>query len=153
LTGIALGPDELLRIVSGCVGAGEPRGGSQFSGGWYAVTLDGPATVLLRRPAGAWRVEGGSLEGVGIEYRAFESGRPSRVRLRRPLPGVEPAPGTPTANLTLAISQVEINVDLPPNAFTVDVPADAVPLTLDELRDEGPLGGKEIIGRAAAGAR
>jgi outer membrane lipoprotein-sorting protein len=43
-------------------------------------------------------------------------------------------------DLTAAISQIETNVDLDENAFTVNVPADAEAITLDELRANGPLG-------------
>jgi outer membrane lipoprotein-sorting protein len=42
-------------------------------------------------------------------------------------------------DLTAAISQLDANVDLDPAAFRVDVPPDAKPLTLDELRESGPL--------------
>jgi hypothetical protein len=41
--------------------------------------------------------------------------------------------------LTTGISQLEANVDLDAAAFRVDVPPDAKPLTLDELRQSGPL--------------
>ena len=42
-------------------------------------------------------------------------------------------------DLTVAISQIEANITLDPAAFTVSVPADALPLTMAELRDAGPL--------------
>ena len=42
-------------------------------------------------------------------------------------------------DLTAGLSQLEANVDLRPDAFRVDVPSDARPLTLDELRESGPL--------------
>jgi hypothetical protein len=44
-------------------------------------------------------------------------------------------------DLTATISQLETNVDLDAAAFTVNVPAGAAPLTLDELRQAGPLRG------------
>ena len=50
----------------------------------------------------------------------------------------------PNANgtdLTLRLSQLEINMPLDAAVFEVEVPADATPLTLDELRRAGPLGG------------
>jgi len=43
-------------------------------------------------------------------------------------------------DLTATMSQVETNVDLDESAFTVNVPNDAEPITLDELRQNGPLG-------------
>jgi hypothetical protein len=33
-----------------------------------------------------------------------------------------------------------VNPSLGPQAFTIEVPADAHPITLDELRKNGPLG-------------
>jgi hypothetical protein len=42
-------------------------------------------------------------------------------------------------DLTAAVSQLEANVALDPAAFTVTVPADTLSMTLDELRDAGPL--------------
>jgi outer membrane lipoprotein-sorting protein len=43
-------------------------------------------------------------------------------------------------DLTAALSQIETNKDLEDAAFTVNVPPGADPITLDELRDSGPLG-------------
>ena len=42
-------------------------------------------------------------------------------------------------DLTARLSQIETNVDLEKAAFTVDVPRGALPITLEELRDAGPL--------------
>jgi outer membrane lipoprotein-sorting protein len=49
--------------------------------------------------------------------------------------------GRATADLTLRLSDVDINTTLDPKTFDVDLPARAVPITLDELRRAGPLGG------------
>jgi hypothetical protein len=43
----------------------------------------------------------------------------------------------------LRSSQVEINTPLDNAVFYADVPANAVPLTLEELRRAGPLGGPD----------
>lgn len=130
LTGVTIGPDELRHAVTGCVAAGEPSSGRAYATGWHAVDLDG-ATLFLRQAGARWRVEAGARPGLTIEYSAFESARPGRVRLR-----------ADSADLTLTISQVDINTPLPQGAFGVDVPDEAVALTLEELRDAGPLGAK-----------
>ena len=44
------------------------------------------------------------------------------------------------SDLSIHISQFETNAVLGPAVFRVDVPNDAVPLTLDELQKAGPLG-------------
>ena len=45
-------------------------------------------------------------------------------------------------DLTVGLSQIETNKDLEDAAFTVNVPGDADPITVDELRESGPLGAK-----------
>jgi hypothetical protein len=47
------------------------------------------------------------------------------------------------ADITLRISQLEINTELQSKAFEVDVPPDASPLTIEELRRSGPLGERQ----------
>ena len=48
--------------------------------------------------------------------------------------------GGPGASLRLVLDQVELNVPIDPKAFTVTVPSSAVPITLAELKQAGPLG-------------
>jgi hypothetical protein len=49
--------------------------------------------------------------------------------------------GDVAVDLTTTISERVTNEDIDPAAFRVDAPADARPLTLDELRQAGPLRG------------
>lgn len=137
VTGVAIDPDGLRHVVTGCLADAEPGGGRAYAGGWHAVDLGSSATAFLRQTAGRWRIEAGSLPGLAVEYREFDGARPRRIRLR-----AQPSGDLAAADLTLTISQVETNVAVPDRAFTMDVPADAVPLTLEELRDAGPLGVK-----------
>jgi hypothetical protein len=44
------------------------------------------------------------------------------------------------ADITLRVSQLEINTSIDLKAFEVDVPPAAQPLTIEELRRSGPLG-------------
>ena len=46
---------------------------------------------------------------------------------------------TPAVDLTMALEQIEVNVTHPARDFVVSASADAVPMTLDELRAAGPL--------------
>ena len=50
--------------------------------------------------------------------------------------------GRITAEIRLRLSQVEVNPQLAPEAFEVQIPPEATPLTIEELRDAGPLGDK-----------
>ena len=51
--------------------------------------------------------------------------------------------GQPSADtdLTIRLSQVEVNEPIDPAAFSVEVPPTATPITLEDLRKAGPLGG------------
>jgi outer membrane lipoprotein-sorting protein len=63
-------------------------------------------------------------------YADFTSGLPATVHLRA---------GT-VADLTLRVSQLEINTTIDSKAFEIQVPGDALPLSVEELRRAGPLG-------------
>jgi outer membrane lipoprotein-sorting protein len=45
-------------------------------------------------------------------------------------------------DLTVGLSQIETNKDLEDAAFNVNVPGNAEPIGLDELRESGPLGAR-----------
>jgi hypothetical protein len=136
LAGVALDPAELRAVVAGCgLGAGAAAAGRAYPKGWNAVDT-GDATAYLRQADGRWQLRAAARGSLTVEYRDFSSGRPSTIRLRTSAT----AAGVAT-DLTLRISQVEINVPLGGEVFRVDVPAGAVPLTLPELRRAGPLGG------------
>jgi outer membrane lipoprotein-sorting protein len=62
----------------------------------------------------------------------WQAGLPRQVRLR----SINAA--TPV-EATVQLSQVESNVDVADAAFDVEVPAGVEALTLDELRQAGPL--------------
>jgi hypothetical protein len=135
LTGVPLGPADLAAALSGCaVPAAEASGGRRFSDGWAAVDLASGATVYLRQGGTAWMIVAAIGRGYTVEYPDWLGDRPARVRVRTPDAAAVPA------DLSVALSQVDINVDLEEAAFEVDVPAGAQPIALDELRQAGPLG-------------
>lgn len=132
LTGVALGPADLVPVIAGCgLGAGSAANGRTFNDEWAAVDT-GNATTYLRRVAGAWRVGGAVRRQLQVLYSDFSNGLPSTVHVRTGA----------VADITLRVSQLEINTSIDAKAFGVDVPADAVPITLGELRRSGPLGEK-----------
>lgn len=135
LAGVRLGPDALRTVVSGCgVSSAAPSGGKAFPNGWTAISIpDG--TVYLRRPAGAWEVAAAVRGPLTVIYSDYAAGRPSTIRLRAE------SQGRLSADLTLRVSDVDINTTLDPRTFEVDLPARPILLTLDELRRAGPLGG------------
>jgi hypothetical protein len=139
LTGLALGADDLRLIVSGClVDKASPTDGRQWPGGWQAVTIAPERVAYLRtvqgRPVlvaadyGAWRVD----------YSQHAGGFPRVVRVRSALDTAS-ADRAPGVDITARVEQLEINTQINPLAWSVDVPSDADPMTLDDLRSIAPL--------------
>jgi hypothetical protein len=132
LIGVNLAPADLQAILTGCVvPSSMPTGGSMHANGWASIDLQGGAKLYLRR-ASQWEIRAAQRDGWQLEYTAGQSRFPESVRL------ISVAQKIPV-DLTVAISELEANVDLDAAAFRVDVPSDAKPLTLEELRDSGPL--------------
>jgi outer membrane biogenesis lipoprotein LolB len=133
LVGLSLDGADLRAIISGCgLGVDDPAGGHSYAGGWVAADT-GSARTYLRQIDGRWRIVAATRPGLTVHYADFANGRPSRLRLQAP---------ASRADVAARLSDVEVNVTLERAAFTVDVPADAEPLTLEELRRAGPLGGQ-----------
>jgi hypothetical protein len=133
LTGVALAPVDLQAILTGCV-ASTPgaEGGRLHQDGWASVDLPGDATLYLERVGAGWRPRAARRPGWQIEYPAWQGAFPQDVRLRSVDPKLD-------VDLTAGVSHFEANVTIDPAAFMVTVPADALPLTIAELRDRGPL--------------
>lgn len=140
LAGVSLTPAELRAAVAGCgLGAGTPASGRTFSEDWSAVDVGGEPTYL-RRIDRRWRVGGATRGPVGIVYADFKGGLPATIHLRSDSPSG--ASAKPVADITLRVSQLEINTAIDPQAFEVTIPSSALPLSVEELRRAGPLGGK-----------
>jgi hypothetical protein len=88
----------------------------------------------------------GEDAGLTIEYGEYVGTLPGRIRLVSP-----GANQNASVDLTVRLSQGETNTELDAAAFSVVVPPDAVPLSLEELRDAGPLGAT-ALGATALGA-
>ena len=134
LTGVTMGPADLLAILTGCVVASpRPTSGRLHANGLASIDLEGGATVYLRRSGQVWRLWAARRGDWQLEYPMWSSASlfPAQVRLRSEMPVV--------VDLTANVAQVETNTDLPESAFTLTVPPDVLPLTLDELRKSGPL--------------
>ena len=135
LTGVTLGPADLQALLTGCiVPEAKAVGGRLHANGWASIDLEGGATMFLRR-MGAWQVSAGRRNGWEVEYPMWQGAFPQIIRLRS---AAEPT----TVDMTATLAQIEVNTDLQPATFNVDVPAGTAPLSLDELRDAGPLGEK-----------
>jgi hypothetical protein len=132
LIGINLAPADLMAIVTGCVVPDPtPSGARLHANGWASIDLQERARLYLRRTP-EWELRAAQRNGWQLEYTMGQSRFPESVRLTS---NAQKVP----VDLTAAISDLEANVDIDPAAFRVEVPPDATPLTLDELRESGPL--------------
>ena len=136
LTGIPFGADDLRAVLTGCL-VPDPRPvGGRRHGDWVAVDLAGGAVAWLREAEGGHHLIVGTRDGLTIEYGEFRRRLPRLVRVVSDAAGAGEGPLT---DLTARLSQVSLNVALVPEAFSLAVPADVVPATLEELRGAGPL--------------
>ena len=136
LTGISLNPADLQAVLTGCLIAdGEPAGGRLHQNGWMSVDLPGEATLYLERRGAQWQARAGRRPGWQIEYAPSQGDFPQSVRIRSVNPAVD-------VDLTASVGQLETNIAIDPAAFAVAIPPDALPISLAELRDAGPLGGE-----------
>jgi hypothetical protein len=132
LIGVNLAPADLQAILTGCVVPNPmASGGRLHANGWASIDLQGSARLYLRRTS-QWELRAAQRDGWQLEYTMGQSRFPESVRLTSDSQKVP-------VDLTTGITQLEANVDLDAAAFRVDVPPDAKPLTLDELRQSGPL--------------
>lgn len=139
VAGVPLDASELRTALTGCAVA--PRGAEARSAGAdWRIVPDGTGEVYLHRdaPSGPWRLVAALRRAPGepawrAEYRfqPGSGGLPTGVRLTSADDG--------RFDLRLALSQVEVNPRLGPDAFTVVVPAGTTPISLDELQQSGPL--------------
>ncbi len=139
LAGVALGPEDLRAVLTGCVVPNpEAVAGRAYGDEWVAVDLRGGATAYLKIVDRQRRVVVGVRGALSLEYADFVSEIPRRVRLLSSSVGETSAP--PDTDLTVTLSQLRTNMPIDPAAFSLEIPADALPLSLDELRRMGPLG-------------
>jgi hypothetical protein len=143
IAGVPLDAASLRVVLTGCADAPDLTRARQIGADWRVVP-DGPREVYLRRDAkgGPWRVVAAVNREADAptwrgEYRDFSTagagkGLPQTVRLA--------SVGSNRFDLRLALSQVAINEMLDAAVFTLQIPAGAVPTTLEELKTSGPLG-------------
>jgi hypothetical protein len=133
LVGIALDPDDLRALLSGCLRATtEATGARAYGAEWIVVDLAAGGTMYLRRASdGAWRLSAGSYAGLTVQYGDLASGGPSSIRISSAASSTRP-----DLDLMLGLSQVEANGDLPRDQLVaLTIPPGTPPITLQELRE------------------
>jgi len=136
IAGVPLSPAALRTTLTGCVAdTGSRTTATQPDARWRV--FPGEDELYLRRDGDAapWRLVAVLHRGAGsswrAEYRDFMNDLPRSIHLT----------STPSArfDLQLTLSDVELNVPIGAETFRVQIPAGTSPLTIDELRDGGPL--------------
>ncbi len=146
LTGLAVGAEDLRLMLSGClITGGTPNEGRQWPGGWQAVTLAADRVAYLKVGRGSPVVVAADYGPWRLDYSEHLSGfaRVVRVRSLRTVDEASDPAGAAAIDITARLGQLEVNTIIDPAAFMLAVPADAVPMTLDELRSVAPLVPKE----------
>jgi outer membrane biogenesis lipoprotein LolB len=135
LVGVSLAPADMLAIITGCVVPSPmPTSGRLHGKGWASIAI-GDGELFLQR-TNDWEIRAARRNGWQIEYANWHGQQfPPAVRL------ISNAQ-TINVDLTATITQVQANIDLDASAFPVDVPPNARPLTLEQLREAGPLRGQ-----------
>jgi hypothetical protein len=131
LTGLQWGGRELLDVLTGCVTTPAGAVSGERIGNSLRVTLSPSSHVWLRERDGRWQLTAAQVEQWLVEYPVFEGRWPTAVRVT--------ATGATPLDLRFTLSQINVNVDLPPAIFTAIVPNHFQPITLDELRAIGPM--------------
>jgi hypothetical protein len=144
LTGVALDPADLQAVFTGCVvPAPRATGGRLHGNGLASIDVESAeqgsprrtATLYLNRNGSQWQLRAAKRDSWQLEYTPGTGSLPQSVRLISTNPDIR-------VGLTASLSQVEINQAIDPKAFAVEEPKNVTPLTLEELRQAGPLRGK-----------
>jgi hypothetical protein len=135
LVGLRVSPASLHAWIGGCPSAIEPLSSPRRVGdGWLAADV-GTGTRLWFRQVAVGATLVAEVQGtLTVEFADHRGAQPSRIRLRQAA-----SASTAELDVRLALDQVERGVALDPAAFSLDVPATASPLSVDELRAAGPL--------------
>jgi len=136
VTGVPLSPSDLRATLTGCVADDHAADGeaSAIGNDWRIIGGEPVRYLRRERADGSWRlvsvVRRGS-DGWRADYSNFSNDLPRRIRLVATQPR--------RFDLSLELSQVDINVDLEPSTFRVTVPSGMQAISIDELRAGGPL--------------
>jgi len=136
VSGVPLDAVALRTLVTGCANMPDVSDAVAFGDDWRVVP-DGGDNVYFHHTSTspAWElVTTVRRDGWRADYSMFQNSLPRVVRIVSQPPG--------RFDLQLDLSQVEINVPLGPEAFRLERTAGAQPISLDELRQSGPLGEK-----------
>ncbi len=139
ITGVPLSPSELRTTLTGCAEGPPVARAQRFGDDWRFIPGSAPGMhdLYLRRerPNAPWRltavIRHGPTRTWRVDYGEFVNDLPCAIRLT--------SSDVPLLDIRLALSQVEVNAQLDPSTLRVQIPAGTAPITIDELREAGPL--------------
>jgi hypothetical protein len=146
VAGVPLDAADLRTTLTGCATPAKapPAAARGFGETWIVISgLDGDEVYLRREGRNdPWQLVATTRQvgGPGRRWRAEYAEREAAVPRAIRLTSIDEGGGTGRSfDLRLALSQVEINTPLEADVFTVRIPPDAAPISLNELRASGPL--------------
>lgn len=132
LIGVKFGPDRWLALVTGCgLPDGAMTSGARYAGMIAVSTSTGRG--FLQMVDGEWRVMNGLFDNLTVQYRKFAGQWPKQWQL------VSEAGRDPAIGLNVDVDNTTVGEPLEASVFSLDMPANATQITLDELRESGPL--------------
>ena len=136
LAGVPLDAGDLRLALTGCTKTADGAAAKARGDDWRVVADGQNEAFLHREPSQqSWHLVATVFHGSRggdwrAEYREFQSGLPRSVRFV--------GAARDSFDLRLALSQVDVNTPLGPDVFRVQVPRDADPITVDELKRARP---------------
>jgi hypothetical protein len=134
--GVPLSPADLRETLTGCAAKTASTDARRIGEKWRVILGDGEWYLFRERDADPWRLVAVVHHDSGrpawrAEFRDFSGELPRAVRI---------ASADPKGfDVTLRLSQVEINMPLEADVFRPRIPTDYAPLSLEDLRAAGPM--------------
>lgn len=129
LVGARLGPEQFLAMLTGCLARDRSITAATAHEATRRITTP-DATLFLQHMNGAWRIVAGAVGSTRVDYRPVTSSFPTRIRVRTTL-----AEGR-EIGFTLDVQESIPDKPIADKTFTLEVPNDAQPMSVDELRQK-----------------
>jgi hypothetical protein len=135
VTGIPIDAPVLFAVLTGCAPS-PPTDGNALGDDWRLVRAGMYDVYVHRDKSGRWRlaatVDRDAAAGWRVEYLDAQKELPTALRLI--------STRANAFDLQITLSQVEVNPSFGREVFQIRLPSSAMPITVEELKTEGPLG-------------
>ena len=132
LSGLSLEPDDVHALLTGCViQDGVSLSARAYGDDWVAIDLSGGATVYFRRSDVTPVISIGTLGDLVVEYSEHVRGLPRKLR-------IQTVDASSPTDLTIELSQVNVNIEINPEAFEASVPATFSSVAFDDFQLQSP---------------